>query len=177
RVAQTSQQEVLVHRPVILQRRSVGSLLNQGVEQYFTAKYDFKLLLRIRGRPPFHQVPSRIGRKLLSKFGGGKATNGTHASQKMKSPALHRTEDSNIGERFLESACDRCDHGRIPEREPLLQNPVRAQVLSDSAVELLRVEQTRPCRFHRRRRVDRDYVVLRGRALQVETSVIDHNVR
>src|SRR5208337_3741677 len=137
RIAQTSQQKVLVHRPVILQGGCARSLLNQPVERYLTAKYDFELRSRVGGRTPFHQIMSGIGRKLSGQLGSGKARDRAHAGQKMISPSLLRTEDSNIGERFLESAPDRCDHGRIPERKPLLQNAVRAQVLSDRTVELL----------------------------------------
>jgi hypothetical protein len=85
-------------------------------------------------------------------------------------------KDANVTERFFQGAGDRGLHHRVSIGQPLLEDAARAQSPVDGGVELLRIEQTRPSRFDRRRRIDGDDVVLRGSAFQVAASVIDHDV-
>jgi hypothetical protein len=81
-----------------------------------------------------------------------------------------------VGKGILKCPCDSGQNHIVPYSEPLLKDTARAEMLLDQRVEVLRVKEAGARSGHRRRRINDDGIVALGRALQIASPIVDHDM-
>lgn len=172
-----SQQEIFVDRAIVRKRRSSRRECDDLIDGRLVGKDPIHLLFRGRRWPPFHHVGHRAGEHPCHQFRRGPNGNGTFTRQEMPAPPFDAAKHANVRKGTFDRPRYRGLRGMVSLGQSLLQDSTRLQSLPGNGVELLRIEQARTCRLHRRRRVHNDGVVFGGRTFEEAPAIVDDHMR